>query len=67
MQDRMQFVLKMVQNYMQIVNTTILDMTPKYLIMSLVKDVSVKSKPYDIPNMAALFQYLFIFPDGQVP
>ena len=56
MQDRMQFVLEMVQNYMQIVNTTILDMTPKYLIMSLVKDVSVKSKPYDIPNMAALFQ-----------
>ena len=40
MQDRTQFVLNVVRKYMEIVNTTILDMTPKYLIMSLVQDVS---------------------------
>ena len=40
MQDRTQFVLNVVRKYMDIVNTTILDMTPKYLIMSLVQDVS---------------------------
>ena len=41
-QDRTQFILALVKDYMQIVNTTILDMTPKYLIMSQVQDVRIQ-------------------------
>ena len=31
---------KMVKDYMEIVHTTVLDMVPKYIIMSLVQEVS---------------------------
>ena len=38
--ERTRLVHDMVKKYMKIVDTTVLDMAPKYIIMSLVKAVS---------------------------
>ena len=39
-QEKTSLMEKMVKDYMEIVHTTVLDMVPKYIIMSLVQEVS---------------------------
>ena len=39
MSDNTRLIVKMVEHYMGIVNTTILDMTPKYISKELVQEV----------------------------
>ena len=40
MSDNTRLIVKMVEQYMGIVNTTILDMTPKYISKELVQEVT---------------------------
>ena len=40
MSDNTRLIVKMVEHYMGIVNTTILDMTPKYISKELVQEVT---------------------------
>ena len=49
-QERTHLLCEMVKSYMEIIDITILDMIPKYIIMSLVQAVSESISPA-IPNL----------------
>ena len=49
---------KMVESYMKIVNTTIRDVTPKYIMLTLGELEHVKSTTYHFPKISLRFESL---------